>query len=402
MANSINNKKIVLICHNYEPEHTPKKPDPEKRFFTYGFGGNMGKNIKFYNPDYEVEVWRLDGYVDKYYEGTHLDIKFRIFPSISRKNFFDFSFKFIRELKKEVKKNNPVLIVLHTHYWLAYQVLFFFKNSKIITTHHGDWSPFFRVKNTKGLRKLKAKADIFIEKRVFKNIDYIFTSEMNQLPYFKLSNPNFKYFIWGTGVNVDSIAPIPKPEARKMLGWDENKKYILYVGKLYKYKQADDLVRTWQSIKKERPNVELVIIGNTPNDPWEEFHEMAEKSGAVLLGRILNLDLYKYYSAADVYVLFALRDDYFGGPGIATLEALACNTPVVSYSLRNYIGDNVHDLGELPDTVEKYKKAILKVIDHPEIYRNMRESVIKYYSYESIYRRVRIVFEELFAARKPV
>ena len=28
----------------------------------------MGKNIKLYNPDYDVEVWRLDGYVKKYYE----------------------------------------------------------------------------------------------------------------------------------------------------------------------------------------------------------------------------------------------------------------------------------------------------------------------------------------------
>ncbi|HEY3249925.1 MAG TPA: glycosyltransferase, partial [Ignavibacteria bacterium] len=106
-----------------------------------------------------------------------------------------------------------------------------------------------------------------------------------------------------------------------------------------------------------------------------------------------------YYSAADVYVLFALRDDYFGGTGIATLEALACNTPVVSYSLRNYVGDNVHELGELPDTVGKHKEAILKVLDHPENYRNMRESVVKHYSYESTYRRIRTVFEELFASR---
>jgi glycosyltransferase involved in cell wall biosynthesis len=292
-----------------------------------------------------------------------------------------------------------VLVVLHTHYWLTYQVLFFFGKSKIITTHHGDWSPFFRVKNSQGLRRLKAKMDIFFEKRLFKNIDYIFTTDMNQVKYFKKANPGIRTMIMSTGVNLDNMKPVSREEARKQLGWDLNKKYILYIGKLYKYKQADDLINTWLEIRKTRPDVELAIIGNTPGDPWEEFHDMAEQSGAMLLGRVLNVDLYKYFSAADVYVLFALRDDYFGGTGIATLESLACNTPVVSYAMRNYIGDNVSELAEVPDTVEKHKEAILKVIDNPGLYKNMRESVAGLYSYEAVYTRTKPVFEELFNER---
>src|SRR4030095_10078640 len=229
---------------------------------------------------------------------------------------------------------------------------------------------------------------------------YVFTTDLNQIPYFRMANPDIKYFLWSTGVNFENMAQVPREQARKELGWSIDKKYILYVGKLYKYKQADDLIRIWQEIKKTRPEVELVVIGNTPDDPWEAFHDMAERSGAMMLGRVLNKDLNKYFSAADVYVLFALRDDYFGGTGIATLESLACNTPVVSYAMRNYIGDNAAEISELPDTVEKYKEAILKVIDNPHFYRNMRESVSKFYSHESIYKRTRPVFEELFQQRK--
>lgn len=393
---SVQRKKIIVICHNYEPVNTPGSPDPENRFYTYGFGGNMGKNLKKHMGEYEVEVWRLDGYTDNYYEGTVHNVKFRVFPSIHRKNIFDFSFKFIREMKKEVKRTNPILVCLHTHYWLTYFVLFFFGKSKIVTTHHGDWSPFFRVSHTKGLRNVKARMDMFFEKRLFKNINYIFTIDVNQVKYFQRAYPKIRHMIWSNGVNIENMKLLPKAEARKELGWDMNKKYILYIGKLYKYKQADDLINTWLEIKKTRPDIELVIIGNTPNDPWEEFHKMAEDSGATLLGRVLNVDLYKYFSAADVYVLFALRDDYFGGTGIATLESLACNTPVVSYAMRNYIGDNVHELAELPDTVEKHKDAILKIIDNPSAYKNMRESIAKYYAYESVYARIKPVFEELF------
>ena len=398
----MDNKKIVIICHNYESEHMPLKPDPENRFFTYGFGSNVGRSLKKYCPDYDIEVWRLDSYVDKYYEENVQGVKFRIFRSFRIRNIVEFSLKFLIELKKEVKENDPLLVILHTHYWLAYQVLVLFKKSRIVTTHHGDWSPFFRVHHTKGLRNIKAHIDMFIEKRVYKNIDYIFMSEMNEIPYFKMANLNFKYFLWSTGVNFDNMIPISREQARKELDWDLNKKYILYVGKLYKFKQTDDLIRLWLDIKKTRPEIELVIIGNTPGDPWEEFYDMAVKSGAMILGRVLNKDLYKYYSAADVYVLMALRDDYFGGTGVATLESLACNTPVVSYALRNYSGKNINEIGEVPNTLEKHKDAILKVIDHSENYKNMRESVENLYSYQSTYLRARLVFDELLASRPKV
>jgi glycosyltransferase involved in cell wall biosynthesis len=394
-------KKIVVICHNYEPVNTPKTPDADNRYYTYGFGGTMGKNLKKYIPEYEIEVWRLDGYTKGYNEKVINGVKFRVFPSIHRVNVFDFSFRFIRELKKEVKKNDPVLAVIHTNYWVAYQVLFFFKNSKIITTHHGDWSPFYRITNTKGLRKIKARIDMFVEKRVFKNIDMIFTAELKQMEYFRMAAPGIKCKLWTMGVNIDNMGIISREDARKELGWDPAKKYILYVGKLYRYKQVDEMIKHWLEIRKERPEIELVVIGNTPNDPWEDFHQMAERSGAKLLGRVLNKDLYKYYSAADVYVLYSMRDDFFGGTGIAPLESIACGTPVVSNAMRNYLGDNIEEIAEVPATLEEHKTAILKVIDNPGRYKNMRESILKYYSFESSFRRTKSILEEMFASRKP-
>lgn len=388
-------KKIIVICHNYESVHTPREPDPDNRFYTYGFGGNIGKYIKKFLPQYEVEVWRLDGYSGGYYETDLFGVHYRVFPSFHRVNVYDFSLKFMRELKKEVKKTDPILLVVHTHYWLAYQVAFLFGKSRIVTTHHGDWSPFFRVNIMKGIRKLKALMDIHAEKHVFKNINYILTCDRKQVPLLQKANPDIKYAIWSSGVNIENMKPLPKEEARKLLGWDLNKKYILYVGKLYKFKQADELIRTWKAIQKERPDVELVIVGNAVNDKWEEYYDMALQSGAQLVGRVLNTELHKYYSAADVYVLFALRDDFYGGTGIAPLESLACNTPVVSYALRNYVGDNVHELGEMPDSVEGYKLAILKVLDHPENYRNMRESILKHYTFEATYKHAGKIFDEL-------
>ena len=373
----------------------PREPDPENRFYTYGFGGAMGRNIKKYINEYEVEIWRLDPYTKGYFEKDLGGIRYRVFPSLHLRNVFDFSFKFLKELKREVKKTAPILVVAHTHYWLAYQVAFFFKKSKIVTTHHGEWSPFFRVRQVKGLRKLKALIDIQMEKLVFRNIDYILTCDRKQVALFSRANPDIKYVIWSSGVIMENLKLIPKQDARAMLGWDLNKKYILYVGKLYRYKQADEVIRIWKEIQKERPEVELVIVGSK-NDKWEEYYSMAVESGAKLAGRILNTELYKYYCASDVFVLFALRNDFYGGTGIAPLESLACNTPVVSYALRNYIGHNVGEIGEVPQTVAEYKQAILKVLDNPGNYKNMRESILKYYAVEAVYKNTGKIFDELY------
>jgi hypothetical protein len=50
--------------------------------------------------------------------------------------------------------------------------------------------------------------------------------------------------------------------------------------------------------------------------------------------------------------------------------------------MRNYMVINISEIAEVPDSLEGHKAAILKVLDNPGLYKNMRESVFKYYSYE--------------------
>lgn len=385
-------RKVIFIHNNYEPEHIPKSPDPEDRFYTYGFGSNSARNFKKFYPGYEVEMWKMDAFTDEYHEKKVQNVLFKVFPSVTIFNIIEFSRRFIKELKKEIKKSSPILFVSHTHTWLLYQIAWFFKNSPIVTSHHGDWSPFFRIKQRKGFRKLKDYIDTKIEEKVMKNVDCFLVCDYKQIPYIEKAAPGRKIEIYTSGLNISGFKPIEKSAARKILGWDLNKKYILYVGKLYEFKQPKELIDIWKEIRKERPEAELVTIGNSSEDPYYDY---AVKSGAMVMGRILNKDLNIYYSAADVYVLVALREDYFGGTGIAPLESLAVNTPVVSYAMRNYVGNNMNELGEVPDSLEGYKQAIIKVLDNPQNYKNMRESVEEFYSYQKVAEKTEEVFREL-------
>jgi len=385
-------QKIIFIHNNYEPERFLRTPDNDDRYYTYGFGSHFARNFKYYFEGYDVEMWRIDSFTRDYNEKTVQGVKFKVFKSRRIPRFGDFSRNFIKELKKEVKATDPILFISHTHTWLLYQIAYFFPESRIVTSHHGDWSPFFKLNERSGIRTVKDRLDMRIEKKVFKNVNYFLVCDTKEIPLIHNVSPESKIELFSTGIDINRIFPVEKEKAREILGWDKNKKYILYLGQLYKYKQAKELIDLWKELRNEDPGIELIIIGNSEQD---EYYNYAKDAGATTLGRILHKDLNIYYSAADVYVLLSLRDDYFGGIGIAPLEGLACNTPVVSFSLRNYIGDNLNEIGEAPQTLEEYKCKILKVIKHSENYKNMRESIITHYSYEAIAKKMETVFKDL-------
>lgn len=385
-------KKVIYITHNYDPRSFLPEPDDEDRFYTFGFGSTRSRKFKYSFPDWEVECWRLGANVNKYYEKSVQGVLFRIFPSIQIKSLGDFSLKFLKELRKEVKKNHPILLLTHIHHWLVYQVSLFFKNSPMLVSQHGEHSPYFRYNSSKGIKKFKAYIELLLEKKLLMNINYFLVCDIKEYRILKKFIPEDRLKMSSNGVNLDFLKKISKAEARKKLGWDEKKKYIIYVGMLSDVKQTDSLINMWLEMKTGIPELELVVIGNNPDD---EFNDLAVKSGVMLLGKILNINLYLYYSAADVYVLLSLRDDYFGGIGIAPLECLACGTPVVANSLISYIGDNLDELGETPETLEEYKSAIIKVINNPGKYRNMRESVEKFYSWDVISKKTEVLFQNL-------
>lgn len=395
-------QKILILCSNYEASQFLKSPDAEDRFFKYGFGGYFGRLFSANLNDYTFEVWRLDSYIEqKFYEKNIDGILYKVFRSRTIKKLLIFSRTFIKELKKEVKKTNPILFVVHTHNFQTYQIAFFLKKAMIITTHHGDWSPFFVYKNSTWLKKFRALLGIVAEKLVMKNIDYFLISDYKQVPYVKKSAPNADWIFFSTGLDVSKFKVISRKEAKDQLGLDHSKKYMLYVGKLYKYKQIEELLKIWDDIKKQRPEIDLLLVGNEPRGSWgEEYYDMAAEYGAKIIGRVLNDELYRYYCASDVYVLIALREDNFGGTGIAPLESLACNTPVVSNAMINYLGDNPNEVSEMPESLEGYKEAILRVIDNPAKYKGLRENVEKYYGCKETSRRADEVFRKVLNKNK--
>ena len=115
-------------------------------------------------------------------------------------------------------------------------------------------------------------------------------------------------------VDTKTFAPIGKKNARRKLGLDARKKIGLFVGRP-EYQKGFDL---FEKIARERPEIEFISITFPKTGSG-----IKNIKGVSVKGR---KELALYYSAAD-FVLFPSR---FEGFGFVPIEALSCNTPVIS------------------------------------------------------------------------
>ena len=118
----------------------------------------------------------------------------------------------VRELKRIIRKFKPDIV--HAHFGLSAITAELQSLVPVVTTfHNGETlNPF--VNFASSLMSLRAKHVIYVAQHI------------RDLSYFKAKN----YSIIPCGVPMEQMVVMPKDEARKQLGWDADKKYILFGG----------------------------------------------------------------------------------------------------------------------------------------------------------------------------
>lgn len=188
------------------------------------------------------------------------------------------------KLRKTIRQENPDLI--HAHYTtcgllaslvtgkpVVVSVLGSFPNPKAFKL---KWVKFF-IKNIWTLTITKSRR----------------TANQISLPGIHVI-PN--------GVNIEQFKPYPFDESRKILGFDDGHKYVIFVSNPDRpeknYKMAEEAVRQLND-----PAVRLVPVFDKPHD-----------------------DVVRYMSAADALILTSVSE---GSPNVIK-EAMACNCPIVT------------------------------------------------------------------------
>lgn len=208
----------------------------------------------------------------------------------------------VRELKKKIREFKPDIV--HAHYGLSAITAELQGLVPVVTTFHNGETLNPIVNLMSSLMSLRAKHVIYVAQHI------------RDLSYFKAKN----YSIIPCGVPMEEMVITPKEEARKQLGWDANKKYILFGGAFdSKRKNYKFLAEAVERLMNERMNELGEIV----------CEEMKGLSRAECVLRMCACDL------------FALPSHSEGSPQ-ALKEAMACNSPCIATDIadvRELFGD---------------------------------------------------------------
>lgn len=141
--------------------------------------------------------------------------------------------------------------------------------------------------------------------------------------------PKNKIIKLGVGIHQDIFQPAAsKAEAKQRLGFPSDKPIILTVRRLTARMGLHEFLAAASLARPRFPQAKFLIIGEGPlrEQLINEIGQLNLQSFVTMIGLVPLKELPWYYQAAD---LFVLPTAAFEGLGMATLEALACGTPVV-------------------------------------------------------------------------
>lgn len=207
--------------------------------------------------------------------------------------------KAVGALKRKIHEFKPDIV--HAHFGLSAITAELQSLVPVVTTFHNGETLNWHVNLMSSLMSLRAKHVIYVAQHI------------RDLSYFKAKN----YSIIPCGVPMEQMAITPKEEARKQLGWDADKKYILFGGAF------DNLRKNYKLLAE--------AVERLRNEGMNDI-EIVEMKGLTREQCVLRMN------ACD---LFALPSHSEGSPQ-ALKEAMAVNCPCLATDIadvRELFGD---------------------------------------------------------------
>ena len=200
--------------------------------------------------------------------------------------------KAVGALKKKIREFKPDIV--HAHFGLSAITAELQNLVPVVTTFHNGETLNWHVNLMSSLMSLRAKHVIYVAQHI------------RDLSYFKAR----QYSIIPCGVPMEQMTIVPQAEARRQLGWDPNKKYILFGG----------------AFSNERKNYALLRDAIAQLNEQSPFISHQSSIECVEMKNLTRSQCVLRMNACD---LFALPSHSEGSPQ-ALKEAMACNCPCLA------------------------------------------------------------------------
>ena len=223
--------------------------------------------------------------------------------------------------------------VVHCHTWYAQFAGIVAKLCYgiplVITTHSLEpLRPWKREQLGRGY-----DASSWVEKTAIEMADAVIAvseeTKVDVLKYFNVNEDKVKVIY--NGINLHEYVVTDKTSTLEAYGIDQNKPFVLFVGRITRQKGIIHLVN---AIKYIDPDTQIVLCAGAPDTP-EIGKEMEDSVNEVKKTRdnVIWIDVMldkpsviQLYSHADVFCCPSIYEPF----GIINIEAMACETPVVA------------------------------------------------------------------------
>lgn len=185
------------------------------------------------------------------------------------------------------------------------------------------------------------------------------------------------------------------PAGRKDLGLDENKTYIVSMGRFNRIKGCEYLLRALKDVE----DAHLLLIGD--GEEKENLKNLASELGITnrveFLGWVTGEKKYQYLALGDLYVVSSIHEGF----GMTILEAMGSGTPIVSTNVggqKDIIRTEENGILVPPCDFRALAKAIKELLQNKEKRERMisfnREYVKSFYISETAKKYLEIFNDE--------
>ena len=290
------------------------------------------------------------------------------------------SIKYHDKIINEIVSWNPDIIHIQTE-WFAGDVgrkIAKKCNCPYINTFHTLWDEFtMGLIPIKKVRKLNAKR---LVKKTYKNSSAIIVPSDKMLDYLKKVNIDLPTYIVPTGVDIDKfnqkLSTIEEDKIKSDLGLDKNSKVLMFIGRVAKEKNLEELIDFLQDLVSKNENIVLVIGGDGPDMGHlkNRVKHLNMEEHVRFAGVIPPEDTYKYYNIGDIFVSSSTCETQ----GITYMEALASSLPLVcryDKSLDHVIENGVD--GFTYTSKDEYVNSILRILGDEDYHAQLRSNAFK-------------------------
>lgn len=286
--------------------------------------------------------------VCRFYEGAKVKYIRPTFIKIPILDYISFLFSSRQEIKKQIEKFKPDVIIGFSSILSNYWGMKFANKNKIPYVYY--WYDIVHVLNVP--KPFGPLAEI-IEKRIIKNSDKIMVINEVLKDYIINfgANPQITEVIPG-GVDFEKFNPskIDSKYFKSKYGFSDNDMVLFFMGWLYHFSGLKEVVVELSKIKDTHPNIKLMIVGwgDAESDLKKLIKDHNLGGTVIMTGQMPYEDIPKLIAAADICLLPAYNNEIMRDiVPIKIYEYLAMYKPVIATKLPGVMKEFGHGNGVL-------------------------------------------------------